>query len=62
MRDRGFEPLLSAQPMDKGSGMGLAASRRIVTAHGGFLEVGSDPGAGVDPGSTYPRCQPTPGR
>jgi two-component system sensor histidine kinase KdpD len=31
----------------KGSGMGLAISRAIVQAHGGSIEVSSDPGSGA---------------
>jgi signal transduction histidine kinase len=43
-RARVFEPFFSQKT--KGTGLGLAVSKRIVDQHGGTLELVSQPGAG----------------
>ncbi len=41
-----FEPYFTTKPMGQGSGLGLAICDGIVTQHGGFLTVDSQPGYG----------------
>lgn len=51
-RQRIFEPYFTTKA--GGSGLGLPTARRLVEAHGGRLEVHSDPGAGTDFSITLP--------
>ncbi len=44
-RRRIFDPFYSRKPA--GTGLGLTLARRIVTAHGGRIEVESTPGRGT---------------
>ena len=44
-RARVFEPFYSGKP--NGSGLGLTIAERIVAAHGGRIEIDSDPGRGT---------------
>jgi PAS domain S-box-containing protein len=39
-----FEPFFSTKMTGEGTGLGLSISRQIITKHGGFLEVESEPG------------------
>ncbi|QWR77521.1 ATP-binding protein [Candidatus Magnetomonas plexicatena] len=41
-----FEPFFSTKEMGRGTGLGLPITRRIVTEHGGMINVESAPGAG----------------
>ncbi|MBF0467214.1 MAG: PAS domain-containing protein [Nitrospirae bacterium] len=41
-----FEPFFSTKEMGRGTGLGLPITRRIVTEHGGMINVESYPGAG----------------
>jgi signal transduction histidine kinase len=44
-RGRVFEPFYSGKP--NGTGLGLTIAERIVTAHGGRIEIDSEPGRGT---------------
>jgi signal transduction histidine kinase len=47
LREKIFEAFYTSKPIGAGTGLGLFISRRIVTEHGGRLEVESDPGKGA---------------
>lgn len=42
-----FEPFFTTKPADQGTGLGLSTTARIVRAHGGFVKVRSEAGAGT---------------
>ena len=42
-----FEPFFSTKPKEEASGLGLAITQGIVTAHGGTISVRSQPGKGT---------------
>ncbi len=54
-RERIFEAFFSGKT--RGTGLGMAISRRIIEAHGGQIAVGQ-PQSGVEILITLPRCQP----
>jgi signal transduction histidine kinase len=45
LRERIFYPFFTTK--DAGSGVGLAKAQKIVTSHGGSIELESAPGAGA---------------
>ncbi|HSV57234.1 MAG TPA: ATP-binding protein, partial [Magnetospirillaceae bacterium] len=47
VRDRIFDPRLTAKPLEPGAGIGLLLAHRIIQDHGGSLEVESRPGRTV---------------
>ncbi|WP_147821663.1 PAS domain-containing sensor histidine kinase [Salidesulfovibrio onnuriiensis] len=51
-----FTPFFSTKDVDKGTGLGLSVVHGIVDAHGGFIQVHSDPGQGTRVEVAFP-CQ-----
>ena len=52
-RERLFSPFHSSKA--KGTGLGLPISRKLVDAHGGYIEVNSEPGQGSEFIVTLPK-------
>jgi PAS domain S-box-containing protein len=46
--DKVFEPFFSTKPVGKGTGLGLSLCFGIIEAHGGRLEIKSQPGKGTE--------------
>ena len=46
--DKVFEPFFSTKPVGKGTGLGLSLCYGIIEAHGGRLEISSQPGEGTE--------------
>jgi signal transduction histidine kinase len=50
-----FSPFYTSKP--NGTGLGLAISKKLIDAHHGTLEVGSQPGAGAEFLVTLPKLR-----
>jgi len=58
LRDRIFQPFFTTKV--QGNGIGLALAAKVVTLHGGTLELGSMPGGGSRFTATFPRTPSLP--
>ena len=52
--EKAFDPFFTTKEAGKGTGLGLAAVRSIIVAHGGALNILSKPGQGTDITITLP--------
>jgi len=58
-RQRLFDPFYTSK--SDGTGLGLAISKKVVDAHGGAIELTSEPGAGADFLLVFPKAPPAQG-
>jgi PAS domain S-box-containing protein len=49
------EPFFTTKPVDKGTGLGLSITYGVITAHGGSMEITSQPGRGTQVRLRLPR-------
>ena len=55
-----FEPFFTTKPTSKGTGLGLSTTARIISQHGGFVNVKSEPGSGTTFEIYLPRTDTVP--
>ena len=53
-----FDPFYTTKEVGKGTGLGLSIAYKIVTQHGGRIEVRSTPGVGTTVSVTLPVVPP----
>jgi signal transduction histidine kinase len=55
-----FEPFFTTKPAGEGTGLGLSLARKIVLAHGGSIDVASEPGSGTTFTVSFPAAEAPP--
>lgn len=56
---RATEPFYTTKPIGKGTGLGLSGVYGTMKAHGGSMEIRSEPGKGTTVSLRFPACQAT---
>jgi PAS domain S-box-containing protein len=59
VQEQALNPYFTTKPQGKGTGLGLSMVYSTVQAHGGTLEIQSEPGRGTAVIARFPSCQPT---
>ncbi|HJV88802.1 MAG TPA: MASE3 domain-containing protein [Holophagaceae bacterium] len=59
--DKALDPFFTTKPQGKGTGLGLAMVYRTIQAHGGRMELASEPGKGTRVKMGFPEWRAAPG-